>query len=72
MNLVNHVFPEEEFEGEVYDLAKGIAGKSPIALRMANESINKGLDFEGGLEFKRMAGAFLFGTDDQKEGQRFP
>jgi len=68
IDLVNHVFAEDEFEDEVYAIAEDIAEKSPIALRMAKESINRGLDLEGGLDFERMAGAFLFGTDDQKEG----
>jgi enoyl-CoA hydratase len=68
IRLVNHVYEEDEFEEEVYALAEEIAEKSPIALRMAKESINRGLDLESGLDFERMAGAFLFGTDDQKEG----
>lgn len=68
IDLVNHVFAEDEFEEEVYALAEEIAERSPIALRMAKESINRGLDLEGGLDFERMAGAFLFGTEDQKEG----
>jgi enoyl-CoA hydratase len=68
INLVNHVFDEDEFEDEVYEIAADIAENSPIALRMAKESINRSLDLEGGLEFERIAGAFLFGTDDQKEG----
>lgn len=70
INLVNHVFSAEEFEDEVYAIAEDIAEKSPIALRMAKESINRGLDLEGGLDFERIAGAFLFGTDDQKEGAK--
>lgn len=68
INLVNHVYADGEFEDEVYALAEEIAEKSPIALRMAKESINRSLDLEGGLDFERIAGAFLFGTDDQKEG----
>lgn len=70
INLVNHVWGEDEFEDEVYALAEDIASKSPIALRMAKESINRGLDLEGGLDFERMAGAFLFATEDQEEGAR--
>lgn len=70
IDLVNHVYGEDEFDEEVYALAEEIAEKSPIALRMAKESINRGLDLEGGLDFERMAGAFLFGTEDQKEGAR--
>lgn len=69
-NLVNHVYSSDEFEDEVYALAEEIAERSPIALRMAKESINRNLDLEGGLDFERVAGAFLFGTDDQEEGAR--
>lgn len=68
IDLVNHVFDEDEFEEEVNNIAEDIAEKSPIALRMAKESINRSLDLEAGLDFERMAGAFLFGTEDQKEG----
>lgn len=70
IDLVNHVFSADEFEEEVYAIAEDIAERSPIALRMAKESINRGLDLEGGLDFERMAGAFLFGTEDQEEGAR--
>lgn len=70
IDLVNHVYSSDEFEEEVYALAEEIAERSPIALRMAKESINRGLDLEGGLDFERIAGAFLFGTHDQEEGAR--
>lgn len=70
IDLMNHVFSADEFEAEVYAIAEDIADRSPIALRMAKESINRGLDLEGGLDFERMAGAFLFGTEDQEEGAR--
>lgn len=68
INLVNHVYETDEFEDEVYALAEEIASRSPIALRMAKESINRGADLEAGLDFERIAGAFLFDTEDQREG----
>ena len=49
-------------------MAETIAANAPLALRLAKESINRGLDDEGGLDFERIACAFLFGTADQQEG----
>lgn len=70
ISLVNHVYSEDEFEDEVYSMAGELAEQSPIALRMAKESINRGLDLESGLDFERLAGAFLFATHDQEEGAK--
>lgn len=70
IDLVTHVYSSDEFEEEVYALAEELAEQSPIALRMAKESINRGLDLEAGLDFERLAGSFLFATHDQKEGAR--
>ena len=49
-------------------MAADMTEKAPLALRLAKESINRGLDLEAGLDFERLAGAYLFGTDDQAEG----
>ena len=69
-NLVNHVYSSDEFEDEVYAMAEELAEQSSIALRMAKESINRGLDLEAGLDFERLAGSFMFATHDQKEGAK--
>lgn len=68
LGLVNHVYDTESFDEEVEEMAGEIAGKAPLALRLAKESVNRGLDQEGGLDFERVAGALLFGTEDYEEG----
>jgi enoyl-CoA hydratase len=68
IDLVNHVYEEGAFEDELESLCQEIASKAPIALRLAKESINRGLDHEAGLDFERVAGALLYGTDDKVEG----
>lgn len=68
LGIVNHVHPQEAFDVAVGSMAADMAEKAPLALRLAKESINRGLDLESGLDFERIAGAYLFGTDDQTEG----
>ena len=68
--LVNKVVPIEYYLEEAKALAKEIASKPPIAVRLAKESILKSFDttIEGGLEFERKNFYLLFASDDQKEG----
>lgn len=70
IGLVNHVHLPEEFDDAVAKMAERFAKKAPLAARLAKESINRSLDLEDGLGFERMAGAYLFATDDQAEGAR--
>jgi enoyl-CoA hydratase len=51
-------------------LASEIAGKSPIAVQMAKESVLKAFDthLQEGLFFERKNFYMLFATEDQKEG----
>jgi len=68
IDLVNHVYPEETFEAELDDLCEAIAANAPLALRLAKESISRGLNQEAGLDFERVAGALLYNTADAEEG----
>lgn len=68
IGLANHIYPESEFGDEVASMAETLASKAPVAQRLAKESISRSLDIDAGLDYERLAGAFLFGTDDQKEG----
>lgn len=68
IGLTNHVYPEEEFEEAVQSMAEDLASKAPVAQRLVKASIRQAVDIEGGLAYERLAGAFLFGTDDQTEG----
>ena len=51
-------------------LARAIAEKSPFALRLAKEAVNRA--FEGslqlGVEYERQAFAIALGTEDAREG----
>lgn len=68
IGLVNHVYPAERFDDEVDALAEELAAKAPVGVRLAKASMNRSLDLDAGLDFERVAGAFVFATDDQKEG----
>jgi enoyl-CoA hydratase len=68
--LVNKVVPVEYYLEEAKALAREIASKPPVAVRLAKESILKSFDttVEGGLEYERRNFYLLFATGDQKEG----
>jgi enoyl-CoA hydratase len=68
--LVTKIVPDEYCLEEAKCLAREIASKPPIAIRMAKEAILKSFDttIEGGLEFERKNFYLLFATEDQKEG----
>jgi len=68
--LVNKVVPVEAVFDEARSLAREIAAKPPLAVRLAKESILKSFDttMEGGLDFERRNFTMLFASDDQKEG----
>lgn len=68
--LVNKVVPVEYYLEEAKSLAKEIAAKAPVAVRLAKEAVLKSFDttIEGGLEFERKNFYLLFASEDQKEG----
>lgn len=70
LGLVNRVVPIELYLEEALALAKEIAGLSPIAVKLAKESVLKSYDsaLSEGLEFERKNFYMLFATEDQKEG----
>ncbi len=70
--LVNKVVPVEYYLQEATNLAKEVASKPPVAVRMAKEAVLKSFDttIEGGLEFERRNFYLLFASDDQKEGMK--
>lgn len=70
--LVNKVLPVESYFEEAKSLAREIASKPPVAVRLAKEAVLKSFDstIEGGLEFERKNFYLLFSTEDQKEGMR--
>ncbi len=68
--LVNRVVPVEYYLDEALALAEEVAGKAPIAAKLAKEAVLKAYSttLEGGLEFERKNFYLLFSTQDQKEG----
>lgn len=72
MGLVNKVVPPEIYLDEAKTLAREIAKKSPVALRLAKEAVLKSFDgtLDEGLQFERKNFYMLFSSEDQKEGMR--
>jgi len=68
VGFVNYLFEAEAFEAGLADLATDLASNAPIALELAKESINRGLNQEAGLDVERLAATLLFATEDQQEG----
>ena len=68
--LINKVVPVEYYMEEARALARNIAAKPPVAVRLAKEAVLKAFDttIEGGLEFERKNFYMLFASEDQKEG----
>lgn len=70
--LVNRVVPEESYLEEAMALARDIAGRAPLAVKMAKESINAAFEttLEEGLKAERRNFYLLFATEDQIEGMQ--
>ncbi len=66
--LINDVYEPDEFDGAVRALAEEIATNAPIAVRLAKEAMNRGLNLEAGLDFERAAFALAAATADKDEG----
>jgi enoyl-CoA hydratase len=72
LGLVNRVVPVEVYLEEALSLARSVAGRAPLAVRLAKEAVNNAFEtyLADGLQDERRAFYFLFGTEDQKEGMR--
>ncbi|MBW8684931.1 enoyl-CoA hydratase-related protein [Chitinophaga rhizophila] len=70
--LINRVVPVELYLEEAIRLASTIASLSPLAVKMAKESVLKAFDssLEEGLHFERKNFYLLFSSEDQKEGMQ--
>nr|BCX00309.1 MAG: enoyl-CoA hydratase [Bacteroidota bacterium] len=70
--LVNRVVPVELYLDEALKLAREVAARPPLAVRLAKEAVLKAfeLPLSAGLEFERKNFYLLFATEDQKEGMR--
>ncbi len=68
--LVNRVVPVETYREEAFKLAALIAQQSPIAVRLAKESVLRAHEahLEEGLHFERKNFYLTFASDDRAEG----
>jgi enoyl-CoA hydratase len=68
--LVAEVTPDEQTITRALALAEVIAGKSPLAVRLAKEAMLKSfeLGLESGLNLERKSFSLLAASDDRKEG----
>lgn len=68
--LVNRVVAPETYLEEALKLAREIAARAPVAIRLARESVNAAfeLPLSEGIRLERRNFYFLFSTEDQKEG----
>lgn len=72
LGLVSRVVPDELYLDEALRLAREIAQKPPVAVRMAKQAILQAFEtsLEAGLEFERRAFYLLFASEDKTEGIR--
>lgn len=72
IGLVTKVVPREELLAEAKKLAGMLAAKSPLALKAAKSCVNLGqnVDLLSGLHYESKSLAFLFSSEDQKEGMK--
>lgn len=70
IGLVNQVVEPADLLSEAMKLAKKIASKAPLAIRLAKETINRGLntDIVSATEYERRGFALLFSSADRLEG----
>jgi len=72
IGLVNHVYPAAELAGKGLEMARTIAAKGPVAVRLAKHAAQRGqdLDLANACMLETGAFALAFATHDQKEGMR--
>src|SRR5438309_2588416 len=72
LGLVNRVVPSEVTVDVAKQLARQLAEKPPLAVRLAKESVNTAFQtpLDEGLLVERKNFYFLFASEDQKEGMR--
>ena len=70
--LVSRVVSREGWRDETLAVARTIASKSPVSLRLAKDSVNHTYEsfLQGGIDFERRAFYLLFASEDQTEGMR--
>jgi enoyl-CoA hydratase len=72
IGLINRVVPDGAQLDEAKRLARVIAARPPLAVRLAKEAVNQSAEvgLRAGLEFERKLFTLLFASDDKKEGMQ--
>ena len=72
IGLVNRVVPSGAQLDEALRVANLIAGRPPLAVRLAKEAVNHAMEvgLSAGLEFERKLFYLLFASEDKAEGMR--
>jgi len=70
LGIVDRVVPQDDLENEVMELAGKIAEKSPLIMKLAKKSINRGMytDLAAGLAYEKANVSLCFATEDRVEG----
>jgi enoyl-CoA hydratase len=70
IGLINRVVTKEGLDEEVAKMSGKLAAKSPVALNMAKEALNQGVqaDLRTGLAIEAKCFSICFGTEDRMEG----
>jgi enoyl-CoA hydratase/carnithine racemase len=72
LGLVEYVVPASELLARAVALAEQMAANAPVAVRSAKAAIHRGLELplQDGLRLEQDLAAFLYTTEDAKEGPR--
>ncbi len=70
IGLVNEVVAGAQLTGKGLEMARLIVAKAPVAVRVAKQAVQRGLDLDlaNGCVLETSLFAFAFGTADRKEG----
>lgn len=72
LGIVNRVVPAGAHLDEARRLARTIASRPPLAVRLAKEAVNQSqeMSLSAGLELERKLFSLLFASEDTREGMR--
>ena len=70
IGLINKVYSQEELQTACMQIAKTIAKKGPVAVRLCKEAVNNGveMDLTRGCAYEADLFALCFASDEQTEG----
>lgn len=72
MGMVNHLVPAGEVLDTAKKVARTLASKPPLALKLAKSAMNSSMnsDIKTGCQIEQDGWAMLFASEDQKEGMQ--